>query len=34
MTQSVNYLVNEFKKDNGIDLKNDKLALAKVKRSR
>jgi len=27
----VNYLVNEFKKDNGIDLKNDKLALQRLK---
>ena len=29
----VNYLIDEFKKDNGIDLRNDKLALAKIKRS-
>jgi len=27
----VNYLVDEFKKDNGIDLKNDKLALQRLK---
>jgi len=27
----VNYLVSEFKKDNGIDLKNDKLALQRLK---
>jgi len=27
----VEYLVNEFKKDNGIDLKNDKLALQRLK---
>jgi molecular chaperone DnaK len=27
----VSYLVNEFKKDNGIDLKNDKLALQRLK---
>ena len=27
----VNYLVNEFKKDNGIDLKTDKLALQRLK---
>ena len=27
----VNYLVNEFKKENGIDLKNDKLALQRLK---
>jgi len=27
----VDYLVNEFKKDNGIDLKNDKLALQRLK---
>ncbi len=27
----VNYLVNEFKKDNGIDLKSDKLALQRLK---
>jgi molecular chaperone DnaK len=27
----VNYLVNEFKKDNGIDLRNDKLALQRLK---
>ena len=27
----VNYLVEEFKKDNGIDLKNDKLALQRLK---
>jgi len=29
--QIVNYLANEFKKDNGIDLKNDKLALQRLK---
>ena len=29
----VDYLVGEFKKDNGIDLKSDKLALQKIKRS-
>ena len=29
----VNYLVNEFKKDNGIDLKTDKLALQRLKES-
>ncbi len=29
----VTYLVNEFKKDNGIDLKNDKLALQRLKES-
>ena len=27
----VNYLIDEFKKDNGIDLKNDKLALQRLK---
>ncbi len=27
----VNYLINEFKKDNGIDLRNDKLALQRLK---
>ena len=27
----VEYLVNEFKKDNGIDLKSDKLALQRLK---
>ena len=27
----VDYLVAEFKKDNGIDLKNDKLALQRLK---
>ena len=27
----VDYLVGEFKKDNGIDLKNDKLALQRLK---
>ncbi len=27
----VNYLINEFKKDNGIDLKSDKLALQRLK---
>jgi len=27
----VDYLINEFKKDNGIDLKNDKLALQRLK---
>ena len=29
----VDYLIGEFKKDNGIDLKSDKLALTKIKRS-
>ena len=29
----VEYLASEFKKDNGIDLKTDKLALTKIKRS-
>ena len=29
----VNYLIDEFKKDNGIDLRTDKLALTKIKRS-
>jgi molecular chaperone DnaK len=29
----VDYLANEFKKDNGIDLKNDKLALQRLKES-
>ena len=28
----VEYLIAEFKKDNGIDLKSDKLALTKIKR--
>ena len=27
----VDYLANEFKKDNGIDLNNDKLALQRLK---
>ena len=27
----VNYLIDEFKKDNGIDLRNDKLALQRLK---
>ena len=27
----VNYLINEFKKDNGVDLRNDKLALQRLK---
>ena len=27
----VNYLISEFKKDNGIDLKSDKLALQRLK---
>ena len=29
----VEYLISEFKKDSGIDLKSDKLALTKIKRS-
>jgi molecular chaperone DnaK len=29
----VDYLISEFKKDNGIDLKSDKLALQRLKRS-
>ena len=31
MMQSLNYLIDEFKKDNGIDLRNDKLALQRLK---